>query len=220
MELYKKLYKKSEVFNFKSYFVNKKISWYKNVLDVWFFWQWIDKDDKNWPHDLIRNNNKNVFWIDINKKINLLNKNKYFYELKDAEKFNYKNKFDIIYAWDLIEHLSNPGLFIESCIKSIKKGWRIYITTPNCFWFFNIMEKIFKNEPAVNNEHICYFNLKTFNQFIIRYGLEINNIYFIKYLKKDRRESILKKIQNFIYSFIKLFTNKFMETIVFELVKK
>ena len=210
------LYKTAEIFKNKLHFIQSVFSDKSySVLDVWFYWQWISPDNPNWLHDIIRKNVHNVLWIDISDKIFSLDKNIYKYELKSAESFDYNKQFDIIFAGDLIEHLSNPGLFFESCKKSINKDWTIIISTPNCFNFFNIIEKIFRLEPTVNKEHTCYYNIKTFNELISRYDLEVEKIWFIKNLWVIYKQSFFKKIQNIIYNFVALFTPKFLETIVF-----
>jgi len=46
-----------------------------------------------------------------------------------AEKFPYK--YDIILAFEIIEHLHNPWKYLDDCLKLLKKGGIIVLTTPN-----------------------------------------------------------------------------------------
>ena len=59
---------------------------------------------------------------------------------------------------DLIEHLSNLGLFLDSCARKLKANGRIVITTPNCFNLFDMASKLTKVEPIMNKDETVYFN--------------------------------------------------------------
>ena len=121
------------------------------VLDIGFWGQGVTADDKNWPHKLLKNRAKDVYGLDLDFDTTRFDKSKYF--KMSAEKFSIPIKFDVIFASDLIEHLSNLGLFLESCSKHLKPSGKLIITTPNCFNLFNIAEKITKYEPTVNSDH-------------------------------------------------------------------
>jgi len=118
----KKLYVKWKIYKTKKDYVIENIKWYENILDVWFWWQWIAYNDKNWIHNILKSKNKFVFWIDINTEAERILKNKNInFEIKNAENFNYNKKYNLIFWGDIIEHLSNPWLFLESCKKALKK---------------------------------------------------------------------------------------------------
>ncbi len=44
-----------------------------------------------------------------------------------------KNHFDVISLWDLIEHVPNPGYWIERISSSLKPGGLLLLATPNHF---------------------------------------------------------------------------------------
>ena len=79
---------------------------------------------------------------------------------------------------------------------------------------FNLVEKIFKSEPTINKEHCAYYNLKTLQVLLARYGLKIESTAFIYSLEIKYRQSFPKKLQNILYFLLSLFTKKFLETIV------
>src|SRR3989344_2076395 len=88
----------------------------KKVLDVGC----VEHDIKNknkeriWVHDFLRKHTKQVIGIDILKKdIDILRKQKYDVHFQNAESFHFDEKFDVIFAGELIEHLSNPGVFLR-----------------------------------------------------------------------------------------------------------
>ena len=128
--------------------------------------------------------------------------------------FDFENKFDVILAADVIEHLSNPGMFLRSCARNLKPDGRLIITTPNCFNLFNIAEKFSKDEPTVNKDHTCYFNYKTLKYLLEKNDFTAEGPSFLYSLDIDFKESIKKKILNFIYYIFSKFTPKFIETVV------
>ena len=61
------------------------------------------------------------------KKMNLNIK----YICCSPENFNLKNEFDVILNMEVIEHVSNVNLFIQSCSKLIKKKGIMFVATLN-----------------------------------------------------------------------------------------
>ena len=51
----------------------------------------------------------------------------------DAEAFDMGDAFDVIFAGELIEHLSNPGLFLECVKRHLRPEGVMLLTTPNRF---------------------------------------------------------------------------------------
>lgn len=109
----------------------------KDVLDVGpcgFTWkpdpEWIRRE---WIHAIIKENAKSVLGIDISKKgiewARRFGYNDIIYG--NAENFSLGRKFDVIFAGELIEHLSNPGLFLRCAKKHLRKGGKLVLTTPN-----------------------------------------------------------------------------------------
>lgn len=74
-----------------------------------------------------------------------------FYSFQDHATEN-ENKYDGVVASEIIEHVNNKDVFVQSCIKVLKPGGRIFLTTPNktrCAEFALIFmaENIFKVIP-------------------------------------------------------------------------
>lgn len=189
------------------------------VLDVGFWGQGVGISDKNWPHRLILRQSGNVYGLDIDFDIEQL-ENKSNYKKSNAENFNFDIKFDVIFASDLIEHLSNQGLFLDSCKRNLKQGGKLIITTPNSFNLYNISGKIMNSEPVVNKDHTCYHNIRTIKSLLRKNGWEIKSVGFIYALGYNYKESFKKKVLNFIYFILSKFTDKYIETLVLEVVSK
>jgi len=61
-----------------------------------------------------------------------LHKKGNFY-LSSLESFSNDNKYALVIATQLIEHLANPNVFLESAKKLLKPGGYLYIETPNLY---------------------------------------------------------------------------------------
>lgn len=205
---------------------NKELKLYKNkrqlienliskdaiVLDIGFLGQGIKKDDLNWPHALLKKQTKEVYGVDID--LNHEFKNNFHYQEANAEDFSFSVKFDIIFAGDIIEHLSNPGLFLDCCKKNLKPEGFLIITTPNAFNLFNIAGKLMNVEPVVNSDHTAYFNSKTIDALLKKNHWSVDTFGYIYTLDIEHKESIKKKILNVLYRLLSFFTSKFYETMV------
>ena len=204
---------KYKIYKNKKELIEKLISPDDVILDIGFWGQGISVDDKNWVHNLLLNISENVYGIDLDFDIKRL-RNKENYQKANAEDFNFDLKFDIIFSGDLIEHLSNLGLFLESCSRNLKKNGKLIIATPNCFNFFNITEKISKSEPTVNKDHTCYFNRKTLKQLLEKNVWKVDKIAFLYSLNVNYKESFKKKILNILYYLLSKITSKYITTLV------
>jgi 2-polyprenyl-3-methyl-5-hydroxy-6-metoxy-1,4-benzoquinol methylase len=184
-----------------------------SVLDVGFWGHGVQMHDENWVHSLLSNRAYEVYGVDIDFDVSRFTDGKR-YRRCSAESFSFDTKFDAIFAGDVIEHLSNPGKFLDCCAACLKEDGRLLITTPNCFNLFNIVEKIAKGEPTVNSDHTCYYNQKTLRQLLSKNGWQAVEIDYLYSLEIPCEESFKKKIQNVVYRVLSTLTTSYVETIV------
>jgi SAM-dependent methyltransferase len=99
-------------------------------------------------------------------------------EVGDAETYLTSEKYEVVFAGDLIEHLSNPGLFIDCCYKNLRTGGKLVLSTPNTYSFAKLLRVILRrtNEPPVNPEHTFYFTPRTLEQLVSRHGFRLVEI--------------------------------------------
>jgi 2-polyprenyl-3-methyl-5-hydroxy-6-metoxy-1,4-benzoquinol methylase len=178
----------NKIYKNKKDFVDNNFNDAKSVLDVGFWGQGLGVDDNNWVHMLLVKKNLDVYGVDLDFDISKLPQDIKKYKKESAEKFSLDNPVDIIFASDLIEHLSNPGLFLDASRRNIVNGGKLIITTPNTFSLFNIIEKFFKAEPTVNKDHTCYFNKKTITQLLQKNQWEVLDIDYIYSLELDYKD--------------------------------
>jgi 2-polyprenyl-3-methyl-5-hydroxy-6-metoxy-1,4-benzoquinol methylase len=135
--------------------------------------------DEFWLHKFLIKHARSIIGIDNNKKeINKLNKKGYKIIYGDAENFQLNKKFDVIIAGELIEHLSNPGLFLQSCKKNLKDSGIIIITTPNAFSFRHILRGVIFGVVPTNDEHTAWFTPVTLKRLAELNGLTITEGYY------------------------------------------
>lgn len=96
--------------------------WLRYSLDVWIFWGWL----------------LGTYLL-------------YLYFFQDHAIEN-ENKYDGVVASEIIEHVNNKDIFVQSCIKVLKPGGHIFFTTPNKsklseFAVIFMAENIFKIAP-------------------------------------------------------------------------
>ena len=80
--------------------------------------------------------------------------------------------FDVIVAGDLIEHLSNPGLFLDNMKKHLRRDGVLILHTPNPFGITRFFQMLTKKHVEVNPDHACYYDVLTITQLLKRHGYE------------------------------------------------
>lgn len=202
-----------KIYKSKKELIQNQISGDDVVLDVGFWGQAIGIEDKNWVHNILKSQAKEVFGVDINFDETKL-ENPENYKKQSVENFDFENKFDVIFAGDLIEHLSNMGLFLDSCKRNLKDDGKLILTTPNCFALFNIIEKVFKKEPSVNSDHTVYFNFLVLKKLLEKNGWTVSQEMYLDDVWPKYKQSLKRKFLYGIYKFLSLFTPKYIENIV------
>jgi 2-polyprenyl-3-methyl-5-hydroxy-6-metoxy-1,4-benzoquinol methylase len=206
------------IYKNKSELLHRMVGPTDTVLDVGFLGQGIQEGDSGWPHHVITKLAKEVYGVDL--KLSERYKNNPHYQEASAEDFHFGTKFEIIFSGDLIEHLSNPGLFLEACKKHLTSGGRLILTTPNTFNLFNLTEKLTKREPTVNPDHTFYFNNKTLLKLLEKNGMRGTEVSYLYSLEYSHKESFKKKFLNLLYWYLSKMTDKYIETLVIVAVVK
>lgn len=185
------------------------------VLDVGFWGQAKRNDENNWPHKMLKEQASEVYGIDIIYDEEFLPASeRKFYKKAAAEDFSFDLKFDKIFAGDLIEHLVNPGLFLDNARRNIKTDGELIMTTPNTFNLFVMAGKLTRPEPPINSDHTFYFNRRTIERLLDKCGWKVESFGFMYTLENDHKQSIKKHFLNLIYWILSKFTDKFYETMV------
>jgi len=112
-------------------------------------------------------------------------------------------KFDTIVAGDLVEHLSNPGLFLQSAAECLNPGGRIVIATPNPFspmFFLMYLKNLIR---AFDPEHSLWMCPQTLSQLASRYDFSLTKCVFVDFLIPKVVSSIWYKVYGLLWKVVR-----------------
>ncbi|MBW3660095.1 MAG: class I SAM-dependent methyltransferase [Gemmatimonadetes bacterium] len=93
----------------------------------------------------------------------------------DAMEFALTERFDTIVAGEVIEHLENPGRFLDRARDHLAPGGRIVLTTPYPFALFNVLYAFLKYPKTCENEdHVVWLCPRTMEELARRRGLAVD----------------------------------------------
>jgi len=103
-------------------------------------------------------------------------------DLEKLEEVDLNKTFDVIIAGEMIEHLSNPGLFLQGIKRFMNDKTDLVITTINAycalrFIIYSLRGKGGENEP-VHPDHVAYYSYKTLNLILQREKLNVKEFLF------------------------------------------
>lgn len=92
----------------------------------------------------------------------------------DAEEFRIGVNFDIVVAGELIEHLSNPGRFLNCARQHLVKDGKLLLTTPNRFSIL-ALDRVIRtgNVPTYTKpiaKHVAFFDEDSLTSLLNRHG--------------------------------------------------
>ncbi len=92
-----------------------------------------------------------------------------------------EKRFDIIVAADVIEHMSNIGLFLEGATKLLEPQGKLLIATPQSFSIKRMIPMLLMGYEYVHEDHIGYFSVATLIRLLSRYGMQISQVYMFQW---------------------------------------
>ncbi|UXM85392.1 class I SAM-dependent methyltransferase [Methanococcus aeolicus] len=180
----------------------------KVVLDVGFLGE--NKNVEFSPlHKFIIRNANEVWGIDIDgRRIEELKKKGHNVICDDVQKLEnltkLNKKFDVIIAGELIEHLENPGLFLDKIKEFLNKSGVLILTTPNILSLrYMLRHTLFEQESPYwedKNAEIKYGHVIGFSKMLLENLLLRKNykIIEIKYTIKDEYNGFRGNLEKFI----------------------
>ena len=123
----------------------------------------------DWLHSRVRQVADHVVGVDLlADDAAALNELGFDIRVANVEDFDLVQTFDVVVAGDLIEHLSNIGLFLESVSRHMHDHSVFVVTTPNPYNLEQSMNGIFRNKTFVNGEHTVSIDPKAMYQLVER----------------------------------------------------
>jgi len=140
-----------------------------------------------WLHKALKSVARSLEGIDLYEPgVSYLNSIGFNVSLGDAQAINKDRKYDVIVAGDLIEHLEDFSGFFESCKKHLKQNGKLIISTPNPWYWRNIVKALLFSRVSNNPEHTTWFCPVTLEQLAARHDLKIVDIEFGSRYLRDR----------------------------------
>jgi 2-polyprenyl-3-methyl-5-hydroxy-6-metoxy-1,4-benzoquinol methylase len=94
----------------------------------------------------------------------------------DAQSFKLAERFDTIVAGEVIEHLPNPGVFLERARHHLAPGGRLIVTTPSVFSLAHFLYALVHfPHTCPNPGHTGWFCLETLARLAALNGFRIRS---------------------------------------------
>ncbi len=124
-------------------------------------------------------------------------KNLYVSNLEKLEEVDLDETFDVIIAGEMIEHLSNPGLFLKGIQRFMNPTTNLIITTINAYCGMRMLTYGFRgrggaHEP-VHPDHVAYYSYSTLKVLIERENLRVNRFAFYNTGEEHRKLAAWKQ---------------------------
>jgi SAM-dependent methyltransferase len=108
--------------------------------------------------------------------------NLYRADLEQLDQLELDQQFDIILAGEMIEHLSNPGLFLRGIKRFMRPDSTLVITTINAYcgfrmFMYGLRGRGGRAEP-VHPDHVAYYSYSTIHHMLSRENLVARRFLF------------------------------------------
>lgn len=157
----------------------------------------------DWLHGAIKKRAKYLLGIDANQgEVDRLQQLGYNVKCANGETFfSNSRKFDVVVAGEFIEHIDNPGLFLDCAKKNLRHNGYLILTTPNARHPANWLR--FHDEP----EHVQLYSPSLLSHLLDRHGFKIEAVQYFKH--KEGRLSPFKLYEEFIVPVVPIFARWF-----------
>jgi 2-polyprenyl-3-methyl-5-hydroxy-6-metoxy-1,4-benzoquinol methylase len=166
----------------------------KDVLDIGCVNHTLNVTERpDWLHGRIAAVAKSVLGLDNEKEaVEELNRRGYNMVVGDAETFDLRDRrpggFEVIVAGEIIEHLTNPGAFLENLRRHLAPGGIIVLTTPNAYGFMYFLEVLLLGQETLNDDHTMTFSRKQLYRFLEKCGFGVAEFHYVNEIGRNRHE--------------------------------
>lgn len=169
----------------------------KDVLDIGCVQHKLKHiENPQWLHRLICQSARSVLGVDIlPEAVAYLNANGYEAVCANVEDMDLGRRFDVIIAGELIEHLDNPGRFLQNARKHLRTDGRLILTTPNAFSLGNILlplKNLLGLDYSINREHKAWYCRHTLRQLLEQNHYRVQEL---RTIPRDRYPAYKRRLQ-------------------------
>lgn len=151
----------------------------KDVLDVGVVQHTAEAyHQENWLHRHVRDAARRCVGIDtLEPEIERLRQMGYDARVADAQGFDLGERFDVVLAAEVIEHLHDHRGFFESVARHLRELGELIITTPNPWFWFRLAGAL-RGRVHENPEHTLWLSPGTLAELLRRYDFELTSAVF------------------------------------------
>ncbi|MBF0217416.1 MAG: class I SAM-dependent methyltransferase [Candidatus Omnitrophica bacterium] len=139
-----------------------------------------DVSRENWLHGRLQAKCQNVLGIDIEEKeIKKMRGMGFKVRVADCEHLALGEKFDVIVAGELLEHLANPGRFLDRAKEHLLPGGKLILSTPNVFCYWHAISVLLRGRPTIHPEHVAWYDETTLRHLVERHGFKSLDVKYV-----------------------------------------
>lgn len=109
-------------------------------------------------------------------------------EFGNVLELDLKEKFDVIVAGELIEHLTDVGVFLENIKKHLQDDGVFIVTTPNVFALSSIARALLVGSVPHHPDHVLFYDIGTLRYALKRHGFRVIRHYYTT----EREETVIR----------------------------
>ncbi len=144
----------------------------------------IDRSD--WMHALVASVAAAATGVELDPALAARARDKGFdVVVADAQTMDLARSFEVVWAGEIIEHLSCPGGFLDAVRRHLEPGGILVLTTPNAFAISNFVYRV-AGRPRVNKGHVCWYDEVTIRQLLERHGYDVTELSYVAHRTPGR----------------------------------
>jgi hypothetical protein len=155
-------------------------------------WPYTDRriEEGRLLHDLLLKASRHCIGVDLNdERLDRIREEYPEDEFTTFADLGTISKESVLVAGEVIEHIENPGSFLESLSNRVQAGTQLLITTPNAQSLKQALRGLVGGEVQ-HPDHVVLFTQNTLVELASRYGWECTS--FSYYNSRTRSRSFLR----------------------------
>lgn len=160
-----------------------------------------------WIHGLIKEEARSLVGIDLDEKaIEELKRRGFEAYCANAEdpSLDLGRKFDVVHTGEIIEHLSNQGIFLENVKRHLKPDGVLLLSTPNAHDVAYLLNRLMgrvKDDDKIFKYHLLWHSYGTLKHLLEKHGFSIKDHWYINSICLTWRRKALKVFTYFFNDF-------------------
>jgi cyclopropane fatty-acyl-phospholipid synthase-like methyltransferase len=191
----------------------------KEVLDIGVVDHMVTQHHSpDWLQGALKKAASKILGVDIlAEAVNSLKAEGYNVILHDITVSPLSEKFDLIVAGEVIEHLGNPGAFFSSAAKMLKPGGSLVLTTPNPYYVARVRDNLRYGFGSDSVDHVIFPFPFGVAELCERAGLRLASW---RGIRAHKPKSFKGKIIMFLTSLLPLSPESLCDAVIYECVLK